>query len=231
MDIKAIFLDIDNTLLSFDEYLRQTMRQGFAHFGLGPYEPYMFDVFNRENGALWHRIEQGTLTFPELVEVRWNNVFRALGIDFDGPVFERYFRAALNESAIPEPGAMELLKALHGEYILCAASNGPYDQQLHRLELAGMTPYFGGFFISERIGASKPARAFYDGAFAALNRDRSAPVLPTETLMLGDSLTSDMAGGLRYGMKTCYYRRGGSVPVPEGIDLVVDSLDQLPALL
>ena len=83
--MQMIFIDIDNTLLDFDAYIRQTMREGFAHFGLKPYEPYMEAVFHRENGKLWRQIEQGTLTFRELEEIRWNNVFRALNIDFDGP--------------------------------------------------------------------------------------------------------------------------------------------------
>ena len=82
--MQMIFIDIDNTLLDFDAYIRQTMREGFTHFGLKPYEPYMEAVFHRENGKLWRQIEQGTLTFRELQEIRWNNVFRALNIDFDG---------------------------------------------------------------------------------------------------------------------------------------------------
>lgn len=64
--MKAVFLDIDNTLLSFDGYVKQTMKEGFEHFGLKPYEPYMFDVFIRENTKLWRQIEQGTLVFEEL---------------------------------------------------------------------------------------------------------------------------------------------------------------------
>ena len=178
--MELVFIDIDNTLLDFDEYIRRTMREGFAHFGLKPYEPYMEEIFRRENGKLWRQIEQGTLTFAELERIRWNNVFAALDIDFDGTVFETYFRAALYDSAIPVPGAMELLEALHGKYPLAVASNGPYDQQLHRLELAGMKRYFDWFFISERLGASKPAAAFFDGAFAQLNEGRAAPLPPEE---------------------------------------------------
>ena len=123
--MELVFIDIDNTLLDFDEYIRRTMREGFAHFGLKPYEPYMEEIFHRENGKLWRQIEQGTLTFAELERIRWNNVFAALDIDFDGTVFETYFRAALYDSAIPVPGAMELLEALHGKYPLAVASNGP----------------------------------------------------------------------------------------------------------
>ena len=162
--MKLILIDIDNTLLDFDAYIRQTMEEGFAHFGLRPYEPWMYDVFHRENNKLWRQIEEGTLTFPELEKIRWSNVFAALDMDFDGPTFERYFRAALHESAIPVPGARELLDALRGRYTLAAASNGPYEQQLHRLALAGMKDCFAYFFISQRIGASKPSPVFFDAA-------------------------------------------------------------------
>ena len=226
----VIFIDIDNTLLDFDAYIRQTMAEGFAHFGLRPYEPYMEEVFHRENGKLWHQIEAGTLTFRELEQIRWNNVFRALQIDFDGPVFEKYFRAALYDSAIPVDGAMELLRALHGDYTLAVASNGPYEQQLHRLELAGMKPYFDWFFVSEKLGVSKPAAAFFDGAFAELNKGRETPVRPADCVIIGDSLTSDMAGGRGYGMRTCYFRRPGAAESAD-VDWQVTDLRQIPELL
>ena len=226
----VIFIDIDNTLLDFDAYIRQTMAEGFAHFGLHPYEPYMEEIFHRENGKLWHQIEAGTLTFRELEQIRWNNVFRALQIDFDGPVFEKYFRAALYDSASPVDGAMALLRALHGSYTLAVASNGPYQQQLHRLELAGMKPYFDWFFVSEKLGVSKPAAAFFDGAFAELNKGRETMVRPADCVIIGDSLTSDMAGGRGYGMRTCYFRRPGA-PESRDVSWQVSDLRQIPGLL
>ena len=226
-----VFIDIDNTLLDFDAYVRQTMKEGFAQFGLKTYEPYMYDIFTAENNKLWREIEEGTLTFAELQKIRWNRVFHALGIEFDGPVFETYFRKALHESAIPVPGAYELLENLKEKAILCVASNGPYEQQLHRLELAGMKKYFRHFFISEKVGASKPARAFFDYAFRELQETYGRVILPEDTLILGDSLTSDMAGGLQYGMKTCYYRRNPDISVEERIDYVVDDLRQVKALV
>ena len=85
--MKAVFLDIDNTLLSFDGYVKQTMKEGFEHFGLKPYEPYMFDIFIRENTKLWRQIEQGTLVFEELEKIRWTIIFKYLDIEFDGSVF------------------------------------------------------------------------------------------------------------------------------------------------
>ena len=55
--IKALFFDIDNTLLSFDGYVKQSMQSGFEKYGLKKYEPYMFDVFTRENNALWRALD------------------------------------------------------------------------------------------------------------------------------------------------------------------------------
>lgn len=229
--MRLALIDIDNTLLDFDEYVRETMRIGFAHFGLRAYEPFMYDVFARENDALWRALERGELTFPELKRVRWSRIFSALGIEFDGATFEEYFRAALHESAIPVDGAREMLAALSERMPLYAASNGPYEQQMHRLEIADMAKYFTDFFISEQVGASKPSRAFFDGAFERINAGREAPVQPREAVIIGDSLTSDMAGGLQYGLKTCYYRRKGAAPAGEGIDFTVTDLRDAAKLI
>ena len=228
--MKAIFIDIDNTLLDFDAYVKESMRKGFAKYGLPEYEPYMYDIFKNVNDKLWHDIELGRITFAELKKMRWNKVFEALGMDADGDSFEQYFRDELRESAIPVSGAYGMLESLSGRYILCTASNGPFEQQMHRMELADMSRFFEYEFISEQLGASKPSKAFYDAAFARLNEGRSEEdkIIPSETLMLGDSLTSDMTGGLDYGMKTCWYRRNASEPVPEEfagkLDLVIDDL-------
>ena len=228
--MKAVFIDIDNTLLDFDEYVRTTMIEGFSHFGLKPYEPYMYEIFHTENDKLWHDIELGRLTIPELRKIRWQNVFNALGIDFDGPTFEAYFVEALNDSAIPVKGAYELLEGLKDRAILCAASNGPYEQQLHRLRKADMLKYFSHCFISEDIGANKPTGSFYEESFRRLNEGAAEPILPGEVLSLGDSVTSDIKGGIDYGMKTCYYRHNNRQKVPENIaariDLVADSLTE-----
>ena len=229
--MQAVFIDIDNTLLDFEEYVKQTMKTGFEHFGLKPYEPYMYDIFTTENNKLWRMIEEGTITFPKLEKVRWNNVFHALGIEFDGETFEKYFRHALNESAIPVAGAYDMLEYLHGKYILCAASNGPYDQQLHRLELAGMKKFLSYFFISEQIGASKPSEEFFARSFEILNNGREKPIMPNETIIIGDSMSSDMAGGRNFGMKSCYFSYGKDISHVQGVDFAVERLDMVRGIL
>ncbi len=225
--IKAVFLDIDNTLLDFDGYVKEAMRTGFEKYGLPEYKEEMFDTFTKENSKLWHEIELGTLTFDELIKIRWNKIFDALGMSFDGVEFETYFRQFLNQSAIPVPGAYELLEHLKDKYIICAASNGPYEQQLNRLKIGNMHHYFSHFFISEKIGASKPAKEFFDYCFNELSED----ILPSEIIIIGDSLTSDMEGGILNGLATCYYERNGTGSKDKKVDYIVTDLKEIINIL
>lgn len=205
--IKVIFLDVDNTLLSFSGYVQQTMAEGFRKFGLKPYTEDMFPVFEKINNDVWQQLERGEITFAELQQIRWNRVFDTLGIDFDGLVFEEYFRQQLFHSAVPEDGAFPLLDYLKGKYPLCVASNGPYEQQMNRLNIGKMAGYFDFFFISEKFGCQKPSREFFDRCFAELHDGGFPDLRPEETMIIGDSMTSDMAGGIAYGMHTVLYSK------------------------
>lgn len=205
--IRVVFLDIDDTLLSFSASAREAMREGFARFGIAPFCAEMYPVFERINDGLWRQMEAGTLSYAEFLKIRWNLVFEALGISFDGRVFEAYFQERLFTSAIPEPGAVGLLGYLAPKYPLCIAGNGLYEQQINRLRTAKLDGYFKHIFISSAVGARKPDKAFFDHCFRVLRKDGFPDLLPGETLLIGDSLSSDIAGGRAYGMHTCLYRK------------------------
>ncbi len=230
--MKAIFLDIDNTLLSFDESVKDTMKSGFPKFGIDRYEDGMFAVFNRINSDLWQALERGEIDFEELKKTRWNKIFAELGIAADGEAFEKYFRDRLFDSAIPENGAIGLLGYLSQKYILCAASNGPYHQQVNRLKIGGMLPYFSHLFISEEIGFQKPSEDFFRICMQRLNETASQEILPCEVTVIGDSLSSDMAGGIRFGMQTCFYNPTGK-PIPADLPIThsVRSLKEIERFL
>ena len=118
---------------------------------------------------------------------------------------EKEFRRLLHLSAVPEEGAKDILKYLYKKkYCLCAASNGPYDQQINRLKSADMLKYFTHCFVSETVGADKPSRQFFDGCMKEFT-----DVLPSECMMIGDSLTADIEGGQAYGMSTCWFVHSG----------------------
>ena len=187
----------------------------------------MFAVFQVENDKLWARIERGELTIAGLRDVRWQTILTRLGLEADGAAMEDAFRVRLHESAVPVPGALDVLAQLYGKYRLCAASNGPYAQQVNRLRRAGMLDAFEQLFISGQLGAEKPSRVFFDRCLAQL-----PGVRPEQCLMIGDSLTADIAGGRAAGMQTCWFDpadRGTAMP-PQA-DWRITRLEELLAIL
>jgi YjjG family noncanonical pyrimidine nucleotidase len=230
--LKVILFDIDNTLLSFDQFVIETMKIGFEKFGIGVYQDEMYQVFHQINSGLWQKIENGEMTLEELKKQRWNAIFHHLGKTADGEAFEKYFRERLFESAIPVDGAMDLLEFLHGKYTLCAASNGPYLQQVNRLKRGGMLPYFTDFFISEEIGSSKPSEHFFNTCIERLRTRLNQNIQPCEIMIIGDSLSSDMAGGVRAGMQTCFYNPDKKPVADElHLDYQVASLSEIKNIL
>lgn len=202
--IKVLFLDIDNTLLDFDAAAAWAMEQCFQKAGL-EYKSEMFAAFTEENNKIWQRIERKELTMDDLFYVRWQAILGHLGLEADGVEMEKEFRVLLNLSAVPVEGAEEILTYLKQQkYCLCAASNGPYDQQINRLKKADMLKYFAHCFVSEKVGADKPSQRFFDGCLKEL-----PGVRPEECMMIGDSLTADIEGGQAYGMSTCWFVHSG----------------------
>lgn len=166
--IKVLFLDIDNTLLDFDAAAAWAMEQCFQKAGL-EYKSEMFAAFTEENNKIWQRIERKELTMDDLFYVRWQAILGHLGLEADGVEMEKEFRVLLNLSAVPVEGAEEILTYLKQQkYCLCAASNGPYDQQINRLKKADMLKYFAHCFVSEKVGADKPSQRFFDGCLKEL---------------------------------------------------------------
>lgn len=201
--IKAVLLDVDNTLLDFDEGSKYAIMQVFSEYGF-EYTDDVYPTFTRINTALWHDIEKGLLTREGLYKKRWPSILGALGIGGDGVAFEQCFLAHLRESAVPVEGAMETVRYLSEKYTLCIASNAAYKQQLIRLEKSGLLGYMKHVFISEQIGAPKPSAEFFQHCMQVLS-----PLTKNEVIMIGDSLTADINGAVEFGIKSCFFNRTG----------------------
>ena len=142
------------------------------------------------------------------------------------------FRDRLFYSAVPEDGAVDLLKYLSSKYTLCAASNGPYEQQINRLKIGEMDEYFTCCFISSQIGAQKPGRQFFDHCFRVLRETEYPDLAPEEVIIIGDSISSDISGGRDYGMHTCLYQKSeNSERSDHGAEHVVKSLAEIKNIL
>lgn len=219
---RVLFLDIDDTLLDFEANARLAMKEAFATFGL-PFSETAFRVFEVRNLALWKRLEKKEITKQELFRMRWQTIFGELGLDAEPDAFETCFRTELENAAIPIPGAVELVTTLSGHYRLCAASNGMLRQQVNRLKKAGMYDAMEQVFVSESVGFEKPSARFFDACFQTLG-----DVRPTETLLVGDSVSADIEGALRYGIPCVWFDRYLThAEPPSGVLGTIDSLNEL----
>lgn len=203
--IKAVFIDIDDTLLDFGKCAKYSMSESYKDFGL-KFDDYMFPVFERINAGLWEQIEKGEITKNELYGKRWITVLGTFGIThIDGNEFEEHFTRHLSESAEKVHGAEELLKYLSSKYKIYAASNGPHEQQLKRLKKAELLQYFTDVFTSELLGVQKPEVAFFDACFGKIGNINNS-----EAVLIGDSLHADISGGIKCNMKTIWFNKKNS---------------------
>ena len=155
-------------------------------------------------------LEEGRLTRDEVLVQRFEQLFRELGVDHSGKAISERYEGLLSRQHDFMPGAEQLLKDLSSRYDLYLASNGAAAVQNPRLDDAGLRPYFKGIFISEEMGADKPSKAFFDACFAAIPGFRLE-----ETVMVGDSLTSDIRGGSNTGLRTVWFNPHGKEPRPD----------------
>ena len=72
---------------------------------------------------------------------------------------------------------------------------------------------------------------FFSKAFEEINANRSDVILPKDTCIIGDSLTSDMKGGLNAGMHTCFFNKKGIDNLPKEIDFVLSDLSKISDVL
>ena len=224
--MEFLFLDLDDTILDFHKAERLAISRTFRSFGLEPTDQVLerYHVINRQH---WERLERGELTRDQVLTGRFQMLFEELGIPAQPQAIAKGYEHNLGLGHYFLPGAKEALDTLRGKYRLFLASNGTASVQHSRLTSAGLYPYFEEVFVSQALGANKPSRAFFDACAA-----RIPGYDPRKALMVGDSLTSDILGGINAGMKTCWVCPQGTRGRPDIVpDYRIEALSQLPELL
>lgn len=224
--IKFVFLDLDDTILNFAAGEANALSHALSEIGIQPTQAIL-DRYHFINLAHWELLEEGRLTREEVMVQRYEQLFRELGVSHSGAAINDRYEYLLSQQHEFIPGAEQLLKELAPRYALYLASNGAAAVQNPRLDAAGIRPYFKGVFISQELGADKPSKAFFDACFAAIPGFRLE-----ETVMVGDSLTSDIRGGLNAGLRTIWFNPHGKKPRADiRPDETIHALDELLPLL
>ena len=210
MRYESLLMDLDDTILDFGAGEAAAYAKALREHGIAP-TPALLRRYREVNLSWWEKLERGEADRDAILVERHRQMFSEQGIGIDPVAFEGSYHRNLGQEYAFLPGARELLDYLKGRgYRLYLASNGVAETQLSRLAGAGIGSYFDELFISELAGCPKPSPDYYAWCFARIpGFDRK------KTLMIGDSLTSDILGGIRAGIDTLWLNRKGKTPPPE----------------
>lgn len=202
---RYILWDIDGTLLNFLEAEKAAVRQCFKIHGLGTCTDEMLAEYSGINVRYWQMLERGEMSKHDILIGRFREFFNNHGLPADkAEPFNDDYQIRLGDTVVYNPNALEVLHALKGHAVQCAVTNGTKIAQERKLEKSGLNDVFDHVFISEDVGFEKPDKRFFDIVFEALGFPD-----PKEVIIIGDSLTSDIKGGINAGISTCYYRSPG----------------------
>ena len=224
--IEFLFLDLDDTILDFHKAEKIAISKTFREFGIEPTDEVL-RRYSQINKECWHKLELGEWIREQVLVRRFELLFGEYGIACDGTQVARAYEKNLSVGHYFLPGAEEAVDRLSRKYRLFLASNGTASVQKGRMTSANLYRFFEKVFVSQELGTNKPAKEFFERATAQI-----PGYDPAKAMMVGDSLTSDILGGIRAGMKTCWVNPNHAPADPQiPADYKIESIMQLEALL
>lgn len=225
--IDFLFLDLDNTILDFDRAEYDALGKTLRSFGLEPTNAVR-ERYRQINVDHWQRLERQELTRQQVVVGRFETLLKEFDMVADaGAVAKAYEdNLAFGEHHYIS-GAEETLARLSVKYKLYMVTNGTAHVQRPKLAASGAGKYFQDIFISELMGADKPSPEYFCRCF-----ERIDGFDVSRAMIVGDSLSSDIQGGINMGMRTCWVNRShkkGREDIPA--DYEIEYLSQLEAIL
>ena len=222
--ITTILWDVDGTLLDFDAAERAAIRALFQKNGLGECTDAMLRRYSEINIGFWKRLERGEITKQEVLLGRFTQFFGEYSVDPSiAAAFNADYQLKLGDTIVYRDDSFEIVRSLREKVKQYVVSNGTVAAQTKKMQRSGFGELMDGVFLSEQLGVEKPNAGFFEKVFAAIR-----PTDLSEVMIVGDSLTSDIQGGMNAGIKTCWYNPEKK-PVPDGyrIDHVISDLHEL----
>ncbi len=195
----TILLDADMTIWDFEASEKYALRDVVTGLGVAMTDEIM-QHYQEVNAALWHAFDLKQVTREELKAQRFMDLLKFVGKEADAAELNQKYQERLGSYSIMLPGAEEMCKTLAEHGTLYILTNGMHTAQTGRFNQSPIKPYIKEMFISEDMGCQKPDKEYYDQVFAAIGLTDK-----TQAVMVGDSLTSDIQGGINGGIDTIWY--------------------------
>ncbi len=199
MRYQWIIFDADGTLFDYDLAENSALQLSFQHFGYD-YKPEYLVLYRKFNKELWDAFELGNATIKNLKVKRFELLLNEIGIPVDAHKFSQQYLKQLSLGTQLISGAMKILESLSGKVGLILMTNGVKEVQRSRLDLSTIKSYFSDIIISDEVGVAKPDRKIFEIALENMSISDKSTIL-----MVGDNLSSDIKGGIDFGIDTCWY--------------------------
>lgn len=223
----TILWDVDQTLLDFKASEKYAILHCFSQFHRTA-DDETVALYSSINEGIWKRIEKGEIDKPEALKERFRLLFEKMGISgIDPGAFQEKYAEAIGSVYYIQDDSDTLIKSLKGVYRQYLVTNGISRTQRNKLGLSGLDRLVDGIFVSEELGAPKPQKAFFDACFS-----RIPDFCGERTIIVGDSLSSDILGGNNAGIAACWYNPSGLENLSEAVpDYEIKSLSEIIPLL
>jgi len=196
---KNILIDLDDTLLDFKKAEQFAFKQLLKINGLDNYDTY-FKLYHKINLKLWADFEKGLITKEKLAVERFAKTFSKIS-KLNYQIMNEQFMMFISTASFPIEGSYELLKYLRKKYKIYIVSNGIKNLQILRLNHSRMMGIIDGYVFSEETSAPKPHLAYFDFLFKKYQLDFK----PSDFIIIGDSLSSDIQGALNLGIDSIWF--------------------------
>lgn len=199
MKYEVILFDADDTLFDFKKSERHALENTMVEYEIDYDEAYHLKIYQEINSSIWRDFESGVITQKELKIERFKRFSSALNTIFDASEFSKSYTKHLGLASFLYDESLELIENLHSNYRLAIITNGLTEVQNNRIRKSTISKYFEDIVISEEVKVSKPNPKIFELALSNIRHNDKSKVL-----MVGDSLTSDIQGGINFGIDTCW---------------------------
>jgi len=200
MKYEIIIFDADDTLFDFKKAEKEAFKSTMLEFNIEYDEDYHLKEYSNINADIWKEFEKGLITQEKLKVERFKRFSEKLKIEFDEIEFANSYTKNLSFASFLYDDSIELIENLHKDYRLTIITNGLTEVQHKRVRNSVIGKYFEEVVISEEVGAAKPDIKIFEHALSKINYTDKRKVL-----MVGDSLSSDIKGGINFGIDTCWF--------------------------
>ena len=202
MAIKAVLWDIDGTLLNFKKAQYEAIYKCFNYFNENLNDD-MVNEYDHINHGYWLMLEKGEIEKNVLLVKRFEDFFGKYGINIDPVEFNKLYQVELGNTYVFNDNGYETVKRLKELGIIqFAVTNGTKTAQNGKLRGSGLIDILDEIFISEDIGYEKPDKRFFE---PVIDKLREYGIEKNECVIVGDSDSSDIQGGINAGIRTVHY--------------------------